>query len=301
MDGGTAAVIITDAQIHIWEAERPGRAWDPQEAGGAPFAPAAGARPHREEPVGAETMTAAMDEAGVDRAVIVPPSRVGYDNLTALESAARYPARFTVMGRFDPTAEGARSRLRTWLSQPGMSGIRMTFHKPRWLAWLDTGAIDWFWADCERLDIPLMLLIPGRMDAVARVAQRHPGLTLIVDHMGAHSSLRDEASFRDLDDVVALARLPRVCIKATAAPCYTNDVYPFAALRPHLERIFDSFGPHRMFWGSDFSRLPCSYLQCVDHFLHELDFLRGEDRILVMGRALSETLRWPEVAGEQPA
>ncbi len=284
---------ITDSQVHIWEAHRPDRPWDPDEVHTPVFVAVPGARPHREAPISAEEMNTLMDGAGVTRAVIVPPSPTGDDNLTALEAAAKYPDRYTVMGRFNPAAPGARDRLPAWLSQPGMSGIRMTFHKPKWSPWLDNDEIDWFWADCERLGIPLMLLLPGRVDVVDRVARRHPGLTLIIDHMGRRSQLRNDECFADLDDLLALSRLPNVSVKASSAPCYSTQEYPFPGLTPHLERIFDSFGPRRTFWGSDVSRLQCSYKQAVDHFLHELDFLKGQDKELVMGRAISDLLRWP--------
>jgi predicted TIM-barrel fold metal-dependent hydrolase len=286
-------MIITDSQVHIWEADRPDRPW-PAETAGRPFLAAPGARPHRAEPIGDDEMVAMMEAAGVQRAVIVPPSPAGDGNLYALEGAARHPGRFVVMGRFDPTADGASGRLQRWLEQPHMAGIRMTFHQPRWAGWLDDGSIDWFWSDCERLGIPLMLLIPGRLDAVATVAQRHPGLTLIIDHLGRRSELRDAAAFADLDVLLQLAKLPNVSVKASAVPCYSTAPYPFANLKPYLRSVFDAFGPRRVFWGSDVSRLPCTYRVAVEHFLDELDFISDDDKAWVMGRALSALLRWPE-------
>lgn len=296
-------MIVTDAQVHVWEAHRPGRPWPAEGLANPAFVAVPGARPHRAEPIGAQEMVAMMDAAGVGRAVIVPPSPVGDRNDTALEAAARYPGRFVVMGRFDPTASGARAALRTWLAQPHMAGIRMTFHRPQWSRWLDDGTIDWFWADCERLGIPLMLLIPGRLDAVERIARRHPGLQLVVDHLGRRSDLRDEACFADLDVMLGLGALHNVSIKASAAPCYSTEDYPFRNLKPYLKRIYEHFGPRRMFWGSDVSRLPCSYRQAVDHFLEELDFIPREELPWVMGRGLSRLLRWeePDVRSETPA
>jgi hypothetical protein len=164
-----------------------------------------GARPHRPEPLGADELIGMMDRTGIDRAVIVPPSPVGDSNDTALEAAARFPARFAVMGRFNPEADAARERLESWLDQPGMLGIRMTFFKPIWARWLAPGVIDWFWSGCERLGIPLMVLAPGLLGDIAALAQRHPGLAIIVDHMGRRSELRDAESFADLDQLLALA------------------------------------------------------------------------------------------------
>lgn len=287
-------MIITDAQVHVWEAHSAQRPWPVESLQAGPsFVAVPGARPHRAEPIGAPEMVAMMDAAGVARAVIVPPSPAGDSNLCALEAAAQYPGRFVVMGRFDPAVAGARDSLAGWLQQPHMVGIRMTFHKPQWGRWLDDGSIDWFWADCERQGIPLMLLIPGRLDAVASVARRHPQLTLIIDHMGLRSNLRDDEAFADLDVLLKLAAFENVCVKASAVPCYSNQEYPFRNLASYLARIYGQFGPKRMFWGSDVSRLPCSYRQAVDHFLQELRFIAPADLPWVMGRGLSQALRWP--------
>ena len=110
-------MIITDAQVHVWQAPSAERPWPTQSPPGRGFVAVPGARPHRAEPIGAQEMIAMMDAAGVTRAVIVPPSPAGDSNLCALEAAAQYPERFIVMGRFDPSAPGARSALPAWRQQ----------------------------------------------------------------------------------------------------------------------------------------------------------------------------------------
>jgi predicted TIM-barrel fold metal-dependent hydrolase len=285
--------LIIDSQVHLWEAHRPDRPWPAEQIGKPSFVTMPGARPHRPEPLGAEELLGMMDKAGVDRAVIVPPSPVGDSNDTALEAAIKYPSRFAVMGRFNPEADGARERLESWLDQPGMLGIRMTFFKPHWARWLEGGVIDWYWSALERLNIPLMALAFGRIKEIGALAERHPGLTVIIDHMGRQSSLRDDEAFADLDQMLALAKLPNVAIKASSLPCYTNDPYPFPKLTPYLKRTFDAFGPDRLMWGSDVTRLPCSYRECLDHFAKELPFLSGDDRARVLGGTAAKLLRWP--------
>ncbi|WP_179283876.1 MULTISPECIES: amidohydrolase family protein [Alcaligenaceae] len=289
-------MLITDTQVHLWEAHRPDRPWPAEEIERPVFVAYDGARPHREEPLQAEEFIATMDAAGVRRAIIVPPSPVGDDNLTALEAAVRYPERLAIMGRFNPEADGARERIENWLAQPGMLGIRLTFHKPKWSGWLEEGSQDWFWAACERLGIPLMVFVPGLVDKIPRIAQRHPALKLVLDHMARKSNLRDDACFADLDELLALARYENVHVKMSSAPCYSTQPYPFGNIEPYLRRIFDAFGPRRTMWGSDYTRLPCTYQECVDHFLKELDFLRGEDLEWVMGKAAAQVLDWPEPA-----
>lgn len=276
-------MLISDAQVHLWEADRPDRPW-PKEIY---------VEPHREPLLGAE-MIAAMDAAGVDRAVVVPPSWIGENNATALEQAALYPDRFAVMGRFDPHAPNAREALQNWRDQPHMLGIRMTFHREVWARWLDDGSLDWFWAEAERQNLPLMILVPGLTPTVAPIAEKHPGLPLVLDHMARNSALKDDACFADLDDMLALARFPNVSVKTTAVPCYSSEPYPYRNLHPYLRRIYDAFGPRRMLWGSDITRLPCSYRECRVVFEKELDFLTAEDKEWVLGKTAAEVLRWPE-------
>ncbi|RPI41164.1 MAG: hypothetical protein EHM59_20760, partial [Betaproteobacteria bacterium] len=53
---------------------------------------------------------------------------------------------------------------------------------------------------------------------------------------------------RDLDKLLAVARRPNCAVKVSALPAYTNDTYPFRRVHPYVRRVYDSFGPRRMFW-----------------------------------------------------
>jgi hypothetical protein len=57
-------------------------------------------------------------------------------------------------------------------------------------------------------------------------------------------------------------------------------------------RVFDGFGPQRMFWGSDLSRLPGRYIDGVTMFTEHADWLKGDDLALVMGKGLRNFLGW---------
>ena len=98
---------------------------------------------------------------------------------------------------------------------------------------------------------------------------------------------------------MALAKRPNVAAKVSALPCYADDkTWPFRSLHEPVRRVFDAFGPARTFWGSDVSRLPCSYRESVTMFTEQLPWLSGDDLQLVMGEALCEWLGW-ERAGAQ--
>jgi predicted TIM-barrel fold metal-dependent hydrolase len=279
--------MITDAQVHLWEADRPDRPWPKR-------AHELQRPPHRPNGFSPEEMLQEMKSAGVDRAIVVPPNWIGENNSSALEAAARYPDRFAVVGRFDAKAQDARPQLEGWLKRPHMLGVRMSFHVRPFVDWLDDGSLDWFWASCERLRIPVMALVPGMAGKILRVADRHPNLTLLIPHMACRLDSRGAYAFSDLDDLLALTRHPRVAVMVSSAPCFSNEPYPFRDIHPFIRRIYDAFGPRRMLWGADLSRLTSSYRECLGLFQEALDFLSEEDREWILGRALVEVLNWPE-------
>ena len=57
-----------------------------------------------------------------------------------------------------------------------------------------------------------------------------------------------------------------------------------------------AFGPDRSFWGTDITRMPCSYRQCVTMFTEELPWLKGHDLDRVMGGAIVDWLGWKRPA-----
>jgi predicted TIM-barrel fold metal-dependent hydrolase len=125
-----------------------------------------------------------------------------------------------------------------------------------------------------------------------QIAERHPNLKLIVDHLGLTRAGKGEEAFATLPDLLPLAKLPNVAIKATGAPGYGTGDYPYRELHDGLWRIFDAFGPDRFFWGTDITRMPCSYRQCVTMFTEDLPWLKGCDLERVMGAAVVDWLEW---------
>jgi predicted TIM-barrel fold metal-dependent hydrolase len=253
-------------------------------------------RAHLPEPLSAEKLLAWMGEAGVDAAVLVPPSLEGDRNDLTLEAAQRFPDRFAVMGRIALDRPN-REALQTWKSQPGMLGVRLTFHRPDTRAALTDGTADWFWPAAEEFGIPVMVHAPERLPVLAAIAERHPGLRVIVDHMGFARETMDDTALAAADRLIALARLSNVFVKVSALPCYSSAAYPFRNLDEPLRRIIQAFGPRRCFWGTDLSRMleHCSYRQSVTHFTQELDFLSSDDLQWIMGRGLAECLGWSSV------
>jgi predicted TIM-barrel fold metal-dependent hydrolase len=197
-----------------------------------------------------------------------------------------------VLGKFPLDLPESRSLVDGWKEQPGMLGLRFTFQQPHQQSWMTDGTMDWLWPAVERAGLPVGLAAANFLPAVGQVAERHPGVRLIVDHMGRPAGQTDEAAFETLPDLLALAKFPNVAVKVSGAPSYSSAPYPFTNIHGYIHQIYDAFGPQRMFWGTDITRMPCSWRQCVTLFTEELPWLSGDDLELVMGRALCDWLGW---------
>jgi predicted TIM-barrel fold metal-dependent hydrolase len=273
-------MFISDAQVHVWAPETPERPW------------LGGQKPHRDEPFGPDELLRQMDSAGVHRAVLVPPFWEGDRHDVVLGAASRYPDRFAVMGRPNIEEPDARQVLASWCDQPGMLGCRFSFNRPHQVDMLTEGKVAWVWDLAERSGMPLMLNIPHRLlHFVDRIAATHPGLRIAICHLGLPKG-KDEEAFRDLDKLISLARRPNVSVKASALPDFTADTYPFRLLHPYLRRVYDAFGPQRIFWGTDLSRLPCSYYQAITMYTEEIPWLTADDKEWIMGKSLCRWLAW---------
>ena len=264
---------IIDAQIHLWTK-------------GTVVAP------HRTSPYLLDEAIRDMDAAGVHGAILHPPSWDPDSNAQAIDAVKAHPDRFAILGRIPLDRPELRASIETWKSQPGMAGLRYTFLQPHMKSWPTDGTMDWLWPAAERLGIPIALLAGEFLPVVARVAERHPGLRLIVDHFGVARGNKDAAAFVTLPEVVKLARLPNVAVKVTGGPQYVTDGYPFRSLTPYYKAVFDAFGPRRMFWGTDITRMPCTWGECVSAFRDHQTWLSDADKALVMGAAMPEWIGW---------
>jgi len=277
-------MIITDSGLHVWQAPTPEKPWNIAKA-------------HLKDPMSYEDLRVRMKEAGVDRAILVPPSFAGSYPEYSLEAAAKYPEQFAVMSPIPLNKPEGRKALENLLRQPGMLGVRLTFHHEYDESWIRDGTADWFWPVAEKMNIPVMMNAPSIHKDVGQVAQRYPSLRLILDHMGRQKGMKDEKLGPGLSQTIGLAKYPNVFVKLTSTPSCSSESYPYRNIHLHLQRLIEAFGPRRCFWGTDLSamlsRTKCTYRQAITMFTEEMDFLSKEDLEFVMGRGLAECLPWP--------
>ena len=267
-------MLIVDAHVHLWATGSPSPA-------------------HRQVPMllGDELLRE-MDEAGIDAAVIQPPAWDETSNEVAVEAAGQFPDRFAILGWFHLDNPASPSLIDGWSDRPGMLGLRFTFPTSENEAWLTDGTLDWLWPAAERAGLPVALAAGKFLPLVGQIAERHPKLRIRLDHLGMPLRQKDDAALVNLPQLVALAKHQNVAIKASAAPGASSVGYPYRNLHDYLHAVYDAFGPDRMFWGTDITRMPCTWRQCVTLFTEELNWLSPQDKDLIMGQAICRWIGW---------
>ncbi len=182
-------MLIVDSQVHIWSTGLPTN------------------RAHRQiTSYSVDDLLKEMDEAGVDAAVIHPPAWDPNSNQVAIDAATKYPQRLSILGNFPLDQEESKALVDTWNQQPGMVGLRFSLNQPHQQTWPHDGTMDWLWPAAEKAGLPVGLAAAAFLPLVGEVAQLHPNLKLIVDHMGRASGTTDDAAWESLPQLLDLAK-----------------------------------------------------------------------------------------------
>jgi predicted TIM-barrel fold metal-dependent hydrolase len=263
-------------------------------------APPNGLDPALRSVAAVEIAREALDSVGVDAALVVAsPAFID-------ACIARYPARFAGVHTIDPNAEGMPERIAGLRSKPGHLAARALIADWRDASLrreFEAGAFEPLFAACERRGVPLFVSTHGWAEAMDGVAERHPELTIIIDHFGVSQSPVSPPRadpWDRLSGLLGLAARPNVYAKLCGAPLLSARAYPFDDVWPNVMRVIDAFGPERLMWASDYTRMRLApgrrhgvlYSECRDFLLYS-DRLSAADKAAIFGGAVRRALRWP--------
>lgn len=198
---------------------------------------------------------AVAEPFGVTDTVVIEASPWVEDNQFLLELAAEDKRLLGIIGNLDPVAPEFTSLVKRFAANPLYRGIRVSSAKaaePANEAAYDAGLRALAGAGLV-LDINGGPSTPG---IAAKLADRHPELTIIINHCGnpgdAARPLPDEWTA----GIVAAAKMPNVFIKISALVEGVKGepgkapVDP-AYYRPVIDPIWEAFGPDRCIYGSN--------------------------------------------------
>jgi predicted TIM-barrel fold metal-dependent hydrolase len=204
---------------------------------------------------GATALVGAMDAAGVDRAVVVQAvGPYGYDCRCAIDEAARWPARLSLVIAIDPTGPAPARSLHALADEVPLAGVRLFGLDGDGAAWLGDGRGAEVWEAAGSLGLTVVpVVMPGQVPAVGALAAAHPGVVVAMDHAGF-----PDLPLADNAPVLALAALPDVHLKVSSHLLE-------AAADPGgvLARLVGAFGAGRLCWGSDYPQTSTDYAALV--------------------------------------
>ena len=250
-----------------------------------------------------ELTLAAMDAVGVAAAVIAPRHDPTFGEL----AVSLYPDRFARVVMVDAAAPDLDDVVARTITTPGVVGLRTVvadYAGDRGATDLREGKFDRLFAAAERRRAPLFLLGPGFPGDLARAAEAHPGLPMIVDHFGLRQYpplSMDTDPWEKLPGLLALAPFPNVHVKFCGPQLLSAEPYPHADVWPRLHEVVDAFGAGRLLWASDFTRLrmvpagepwKSSYAEAL-FLVRDTTELSAQQKELILGGTLRRLLAWP--------
>jgi L-fuconolactonase len=277
-----AKVGIIDAQVHVYEPDHPGRPWKGRLVG--------------PDSMTGDEMVAAMDAAGVDRAVAVS-SWAFYHNDASYTADVyrRYPERFRIIAPINPYVGGAVDDIDAWAEIPGAVGLRLM---PGVIDGFDAGSAEVrsVIAAAQRHDFPVCIYTPGQLNHLDDLASLYPDTRFVLDHLGLTQVFEPPVPaepFAEVGSVLELARHENVSVKVSAVATLSHEPFPFDDIWEPVSRYLDAFGVERCLWGTDWTRAVrlVSYADAVAAFRDHSPYSPDEVSAL-MGGTLAATFRW---------
>lgn len=189
-----------------------------------------------------------MRSLDIERAVVLAPfdAQQGTEpNQWLVQQLESYPE-MTGFANIDPTSEEAADQVRE-CAQRGLVGLKL--HPEVTRVALDDPSIESYWQSAEDLGLPIAIhtgvhgwhlrkYMPILLDDVA---QCHPSLPLIIEHMGGVAMF---------DQALAVLHNNENCYVGLTQ--MLGRYPPYALLPDHRKLLLDTVGPDRIIYGLDY-------------------------------------------------
>jgi L-fuconolactonase len=204
--------------------------------------------------------------ARVDATIVVQAIDTLADTDAMIAHAAANPWIIAVVGWAPLHDVGAAEAAIEARRVAGICGIRHLIHREADPDWIVQPAIRPGLALLERLGLPfdVVAVFPDHLRLVPIVADRHPDLIFVIDHLAKPPIRRDGwASWRR--ELRAAAERPNVVAKLSGLDTAAGPDWTVEELRPSVEVALEAFGPDRLMFGSDWPvcRLVSDYGEVV--------------------------------------
>ena len=249
----------------------------------------------------AVTLLAQMDWAGVERAVLLQGPFYGEANAYIASAVERFPDRFIGAFAPDPGAPAVRHHYKQCVEDYGLRIVKLELTEPTGLTGrysdlrLDAPEHRWLFEAAEKdglvvtLDLGKIGSRAYQTDAVAKIAERHPDLSIVIAHLAQPpiGACGDALPNEKWQEQILLGCKPNVFFDLSALPAYAPDYdeYPYAAARTYIKRAVELIGAQKIMWGTDVPGLLTSgsYRQLLNYVRLHCEFLSEAEMALVLG------------------
>jgi L-fuconolactonase len=257
-----------------------------------------------------EAAIAAMEAVGVSAALVDSNHSLARsdgsivpDNSYSLNAARRYPGVFGPLALLDVTSP-AINELVGDSHDEGFLGVRCYVRTAAEQAAFDEGAYDRFFSATQRIGMPVFCLMFRHLETARKVATMYPNLQLVVDHMGLAQPpwQLDIPTFKGLPELVSLADYDNIAIRLVGAPSYSSQPFPYPDIWEGLDPVVSAFGPERLMWGSDLTRLfgLYTYAELLGYLLYTSE-ISDTEKQQILGGSIRRILNWPRPATVPPS
>ena len=266
---------VVDAHLHLWDVERGHYLWLPP---GHPLT----------RTWTAEEAAPLLQAVGVDAAVLVQAEDSYADTAAMLVVADAHPWVAGVVG-WVPLSKPAEARnaLERFAADRRFRGVRHLNHDEADPAWLLRPGVDESLVLLAERDLTLdvVAVIPEHLDVVPVLAERHPSLRIVVDHLG-----KPPIAVRGWEPwagkLAAAAEAPNVHAKLSGLGTAADpETWSAADLQPYVDHALQHFGASRLLYGGDWpvATLAGDHVRTHEETLKALGGLTFAERDRVMG------------------
>ncbi len=262
---------IVNAAEHVWVIH------DPRFAPDARLSNCPNTTPDRE--YSREHLLAEMKTHGIDKVVISHVCYYGTNNSYPSYCVRTYPDKFAAIGLLvghrlhRPDDKENPGRLERLMKEEHLIGLRLSPRYDPNVVWLNDPVSYPLWKKAEELGAVFnIFLSPHQIGQVGDMAQRFPGVKVIVDHIAMIDITRPDSE--GIEPLLELEKHHNVYIR-TSLHNPSNEQMPYRDMWPYLERIYDRFGPRRMIYANFFELLIMKDL---------IPFFTPEDKEWILGK-----------------
>lgn len=237
-----------------------------------------------------EMLLALMRLHGVSKTVIIQVIHYRWDNSYLADVLKRYPTYFQGVARVNPEDAAAPDHLSRLVQEQGFRGVRISPGGDARGDWIRGPLMPPLWTRCEQLKVPMTVLTPvTRMPDVEQLVEKFPDLTVVIDHMADSPADKPD----ELKKLLSLAKFPKVFVKISHMWSVSKQEYPYRDSQAQVKRLYDTFGPQRLMWGTDWPLVEnaCGYGKALTLVKQEVDFLTEDDKSWILSKTVERV--WP--------